>query len=98
MSDGYVLGIWDGHDAGAALIHRGNVVFAVNEERLSRRKLEVGFPVLSIKSSLAYAGIGPRSGEGGGHFHQRSGQNLDTSSPRSKGRILPDPPKEKTAR
>ena len=61
MIDKYVLGIWDGHDAGAALIHRGNIVFAVNEERLSRRKLEVGFPVLSIGASLAYAGIEPEA-------------------------------------
>ena len=42
-----VLGIWDGHDAGAALIDDGHVVFAVNEERFTRRKLEIGFPEIS---------------------------------------------------
>ena len=55
----YVLGIWDGHDAGAALLEGGNILFAINEERLSRRKLEVGFPNLSIRACLDYAGISP---------------------------------------
>ena len=55
----YVLGIWDGHDAGAALIdcEGGRIVCAVNEERLSRRKLEVGFPVRSIQACLREGGI-----------------------------------------
>jgi carbamoyltransferase len=51
------LGIWDGHDAGAALLKGGTILYAVNEERLSRRKLEVGFPRLSIEACLRYAGI-----------------------------------------
>ena len=55
----YFLGLWDGHDAGAALIRHGEIVFAVNEERLSRRKLEVGFPFLSIAACLEHAGIDP---------------------------------------
>lgn len=55
----YVLGIWDGHDAGTALVHRGEIIFAVNEERLSRRKLEVGFPFRSIAACLEYAGLSP---------------------------------------
>jgi carbamoyltransferase len=53
----YVLGIWDGHDAGAALLDGDRIVFAINEERLTRRKLEVGFPSLSIKACLEYEGI-----------------------------------------
>jgi carbamoyltransferase len=55
-----VLGIWDGHDAGAALLQQGRVRFAVNEERLTRRKLEVRFPILSIDACLAYAGLQPQ--------------------------------------
>ena len=55
----YVLGIWDGHDAGAALLEGNHILFAVNEERLSRRKLEVGFPDLSIHACLDYAGASP---------------------------------------
>jgi carbamoyltransferase len=54
-----VLGIWDGHDSGAALLQGGRLRFAVNEERLSRRKLEVRFPVRSIEACLAHAGLGP---------------------------------------
>ncbi|MGC8567881.1 MAG: carbamoyltransferase C-terminal domain-containing protein [Candidatus Micrarchaeia archaeon] len=55
----YVLGIWDGHDAGAALIRDNAVVYAANEERFTKRKLEIGFPRNSIKAALAYAGISP---------------------------------------
>jgi len=54
-----VVGIWDGHDAGAALLQSGRVRFAVNEERLTRRKLEIRFPTQSIEASLAFAGLRP---------------------------------------
>jgi len=56
----YVLGIWDGHDAGAALIKGNDILFAVNEERLTRRKLEVGFPVNSIRACLEDSGVKPK--------------------------------------
>lgn len=55
-----VLGIWDGHDSGAALLQAGRLVFAVNEERLSRRKLEIHFPTRSIQACLEHAGLEPR--------------------------------------
>jgi len=55
----FVLGVWDGHDAGAALLCDDQVIFAINEERLSRRKLEVGFPHRSIQACLDYAAISP---------------------------------------
>lgn len=56
MAEGKILGIWDGHDAGAALIDAGgNILSAVNEERLSRKKLHTGFPYLSIESCLEIA-------------------------------------------
>jgi carbamoyltransferase len=54
-----ILGIWDGHDSGAALLQNGQLRFAVNEERLSRRKLEVAFPARSIDACLGYAGLRP---------------------------------------
>jgi carbamoyltransferase len=54
-----ILGIWDWHDSGAALLQGGQLQFAVNEERLSRRKLEVCFPTRSIEACLAHAGLGP---------------------------------------
>ncbi len=59
MGNNYVLGIWDGHDAGAALLKGEEIVFAINEERLSRRKLEVGFPHLAIRACLDFAGLKP---------------------------------------
>jgi carbamoyltransferase len=54
-----ILGIWDGHDSGAAVLQDGRLRFAVNEERLSRRKLEIAFPTRSIDASLAHAGLRP---------------------------------------
>src|SRR3989344_4730321 len=48
------------HESGVALIDMdGNVLFAVNEERLSRKKLDGDFPVLSIKSLFEYTGVEP---------------------------------------
>ena len=55
----FVLGVWDGHDAGAALLKGDEILFALNEERLTRRKLEVGFPRHSIRACLDYDGISP---------------------------------------
>jgi carbamoyltransferase len=54
-----VLGIWDGHDAGAALLVDGRLRVAINEERLTRRKLEVRFPVRAIAACLSIAGLAP---------------------------------------
>jgi len=44
-----ILGIHNCHDAGAALVENGKIVGAVNEERFTRRKNDVGFPKNSIK-------------------------------------------------
>ncbi len=54
-----ILGIWDGHDAGAAVVDESNgrIVCAANEERFTRRKLEVGFPRGSIQACLEEAGL-----------------------------------------
>ena len=52
--------LWDGHDSGAALLQDGRLSFAVNEERLTRRKLEVRFPTQSIEACLAHAGLNPQ--------------------------------------
>jgi carbamoyltransferase len=54
-----ILGIWDGHDAGAALLRDGRLQFAVNEERLTRRKLEVSFPARSIAACLSHCALDP---------------------------------------
>lgn len=52
-----ILGIWDGHDAGAAVLVAGRVIAAVSEERLTRRKHQAGFPRLAIASALRVAGL-----------------------------------------
>ncbi len=54
-----VLGVHEGHDAGAALIRDGRILAAVNEERLVREKLYAGIPRKSIREVLRIAGIGP---------------------------------------
>ncbi len=55
----YVLGLWDGHDSGAALIRDDQIIYAANEERFTKRKLEVSFPTNSIQAALRHAGIKP---------------------------------------
>lgn len=57
--DNYILGIWDGHDSGAAIIQGHRVLVAINEERLTRRKLDIRFPDKSIKACLSYAQVTP---------------------------------------
>jgi carbamoyltransferase len=54
-----VIGVWDGHDAGATLVVDGRVVLALNEERLSGRKLDVGLPVRAI-AAMREAAAGRR--------------------------------------
>ena len=54
-----VLGVSDSMTCGAALIVDGRIVAAVNEERLNRKKMCWGFPVLSINEVLRIAGVSP---------------------------------------
>jgi len=54
-----VLGIWDGHDSGAALLKGDHIIFAANEERFTRNKLEVEFPSNSIREALKFAKLKP---------------------------------------
>ncbi len=59
LQDMYVLGVWDGHDAGAALLEDSRVLYAANEERFTKRKLEMGFPSHAVAAALAFAGVKP---------------------------------------
>jgi carbamoyltransferase len=54
------LGISDTHDSGVALISDGKVLFAINEERLTRKKMDCGFPTNSLHLALSYCNINPR--------------------------------------
>lgn len=55
-----ILGIWDGHDSGAALIDNGKIIFAANEERYTQKKLDIRFPYNSIIAALYYTGLKPK--------------------------------------
>jgi carbamoyltransferase len=52
-----ILGIHDGHNCGATLLIDGKIAAAVSEERLTRRKNDLGYPVKSIDEVLDIAGI-----------------------------------------
>ena len=52
-----ILGITDGDDSGAVIYSDGELVAAVNEERLNRMKLVMGFPYLSIEEVLRISGL-----------------------------------------
>jgi len=52
-----VLGIHDGHDAAACVLKDGEIVAAIEEERLRRVKNWAGYPEQSIQAVLRIAGI-----------------------------------------
>ncbi|NNM20015.1 MAG: carbamoyltransferase [Gammaproteobacteria bacterium] len=52
-----VLGITDSFTSGAAIVADGRVIAAVNEERLDRNKMCMGFPRLSIAEVLRISGL-----------------------------------------
>jgi len=47
------------HDAAAALLVDGHLVFAAEEERYDRRKHSAAFPRQAIAAALAHAGLAP---------------------------------------
>ncbi|MBI4314267.1 MAG: hypothetical protein HY594_05580 [Candidatus Omnitrophica bacterium] len=54
-----VLGIYNGHNATAALLKDGRIVACVSEERFSGCKNQAGFPAQSIRYCLSAAGLEP---------------------------------------
>ncbi len=54
-----VLGIHDGHNAGASLIKNGELIFAISEERIRNIKNFSGIPELSIKEAFKQTDIKP---------------------------------------
>ena len=54
-----VLGVSDSHDAGVALVRDGEILAAINEERLTRRKMFAGMPSRSLADVWSVAGIDP---------------------------------------
>ena len=55
----YVLGVWDGHDAGACIVENGVIRVAINEERLTRKKLDIRFPDNAILGCLKFLNLKP---------------------------------------
>ncbi len=54
-----ILGITDGQTSGAAIVKDGNILAAVNEERLAKLKQARGFPWESIKAVMEIANVSP---------------------------------------
>ncbi len=54
-----ILGVHYSHDSGAAIIEDGKILAAVNEERLTRKKLYWGFPELSLREVFRLAHCKP---------------------------------------
>jgi carbamoyltransferase len=54
-----ILGISDHYIGGASVVIDGKLVAAVNEERLARKKMVLGFPWKSVEAVLKLAGLGP---------------------------------------
>ena len=55
-----ILGIADNHDAGAAVVADGELISAVNQERIDRVKHSGAFPWGAIDAALEAAGLRPR--------------------------------------
>src|SRR3989344_12629 len=54
----YVLGISAFyHDSAVALLRDGEIVFAAQEERFTRRKHDAAFPALALQAALKFAGV-----------------------------------------
>ena len=53
MSSGWIAGIARGHNAGVCLLHDGEIIFSIEEERLTRYKYD-GAPFASIVKILEY--------------------------------------------
>ncbi len=48
------------HDSAVAIVRNGEILFAAQEERFSRKKHDASFPSLALKSGLATTGLSPR--------------------------------------
>ena len=44
-----IIGIYDGHNASVAYFKNNKIEFAINEERIVKKKNQSGFPINSLK-------------------------------------------------
>ncbi len=63
------------HDAAACLIRDGELVAAVEEERLNRIKKTVKFPVNAVRACLDMANVSPAEIDAVGHYFQEEAIN-----------------------
>ena len=59
MNDVLVLGITDGHTAGACLLRNGKIEYAISEERITRIKGDAGYPKLAVEKILQLSHVTP---------------------------------------
>ena len=59
-----ILGITDGQTSGASIVKDGEILAAINEERLVRLKQARGFPRESIKAVMEIARVEPEDIDG----------------------------------
>src|SRR5450631_3438749 len=57
VSPRIILGMSASHDTGAVVLRDGQLVAAINEERLTRVKQAIGAPLQSVPAVLECAGI-----------------------------------------
>ena len=58
MKNNYILGLNILHgDSSACIMKNGEIIFAIEEERINRIKHWAGFPIESVKACLAYSNI-----------------------------------------
>ena len=58
MKNKYILGLNIYHaDSSACIMKNGEIVFAIEEERINRNKHWAGLPIESIKEALKYTKI-----------------------------------------
>src|SRR5262249_25337409 len=55
-----ILGISDSHDAGVALLRGGRILAALNEERLSRKKMAARLAIRCLEEIWWIAGVSPQ--------------------------------------
>lgn len=59
MPPQYIIGVHDGHNAAASIVADGQLIFAIQEERLVGEKNFYGFPSRSVQACMSFAGVGP---------------------------------------
>lgn len=78
------LGISEEHDSGIALIENGKIIFAINEERLNRKKGSGGFPFHALTQAIDFLKVHKKENDikdiavaSLNHVHSGAPENFD---------------------